>query len=115
MNATEKEITLVEHDRAPAQYDMERTEAIIDRPDRGRLYICQGFGGMDSVQGGGYRWLHGMACKIKDTDTLESLRSEMWNDHALVIDAMSNGYDDERPILDMSGWQIKGIAESVGL
>ena len=47
------EITLIEQRKVECEYQFTGTDAIIDHPKYGRLFICDGFGGMDELRGGG--------------------------------------------------------------
>lgn len=66
--------TLVEADDYSGAYDMRCTYALIDTAKHGRLLIVEGFGGMDSLSGGAYRWRHGEAYRVAADATLEGLR-----------------------------------------
>ena len=96
-------------------YDFAGIEAIIDHPKHGRLLIQDGFGGIDSMQGGAVRWSHGLVHKLLDTDTFETL-GEVVNDHGSTVqDCMTHGTDTTRPQLLWDGFCIAGLAKSLGL
>lgn len=108
-------ITVIETERVAGEYDMPKTVAVIEHPKHGRLYMAQGFGGMDTLAGGAVRWRHGLVAKLQPADTLDSLRSEPWNEHNSAYQAMLAGYDDSRPILDWDGQVVASVAETAGL
>lgn len=103
---------LIESNTTTGEYGRSKTEAIIEANGR-RLYICEGFGGMDSLSGGAIRWRHGIAIEIAAEDTLESLKTRKWNDHVTYYDAMHNGYYGE--IKNWSGIALTKTAVSLGL
>jgi hypothetical protein len=105
---------LIESNTSAGQYGMTTTEAVIDHPEHGRLYIAEGYGGEQSPAGGAYRWRHGIVCKLQAGDTLESLKAEH-NDNYTIRDAMRGGYRDDRPALEWTGDAVQRVAESVGL
>lgn len=107
--------TLVEHVEVEREYGYDGNMAIVDHEQYGRILITDGFGGIDSLEGGCVRWKHGLAIKIKQDDTIEYLQDLEWNDYTDAMTAILQGYDDERPILDISGYAIEAIAKSVGL
>jgi len=109
-----QEITVIESETREGQYDMTWTAAIIEHPQHGRLYLAEGFGGMDSIEGGMYRWQHGLACRVLPSDTLESLEDDC-NDYSTIREAMTSGHDDSRPVLEWSGSMIAAVAQAAGL
>lgn len=76
MARTATKNVLVESDSRRGAYDMIQTRAIVQHHSLGRLLLVEGFGGMDSLSGGAYRWRHGLAYKIRDTETLGTLFDE---------------------------------------
>lgn len=76
--------------------------------------MCQGFGGMNDLIGGAYRWQHGLACKLCAGDTLDALRDGAWNEWTGLLAAIMHGADDRRPLLDWTGNMINEIAHSCG-
>lgn len=105
------ETTLIEQGTNNGAYDMLCTEIIIDHPKHGRLLLVEGFGGVDSLAGGAYRWQHGIVAQLQPGDTLASLHGDGWNDYCNLYQAVVQGYDDSRPILDWTGAMIKSCAE----
>jgi hypothetical protein len=100
---------LIESTRVEADYGMLCTLAIVEDEVRGRLFLREGYGGEDSLQGGAIRWRHGLAIRIQPADTLESLRD---------LDGYLNmvqGFDVERPVLALDGRELERIAEQAGL
>lgn len=65
-----KTIRIVETDSARGAYEFKREFCLLDHPKHGRLYVTEGFGGMDSIDGGQYRWRHGAAAKVPADTTL---------------------------------------------
>jgi hypothetical protein len=64
----------VEIESRRGAYDMSQSYAIVQHRVTGDRYlVCQGFGGVDDLCGGRYRWRHGSAYKIGANDTLASL------------------------------------------
>lgn len=106
---------LIELENVSREYGLDGTVAIINHPEHGRLFIADGFGGQDSLDGGSVRWRHGMAIKLQPDDTLDSLRNTPWNDYCDLIDAMLKGHDDSRPVLDWHGPVIESLAKQAGL
>lgn len=97
-------------------YGFRGHEAIIDHPVHGRLLLCDGFGGVDSLDGGCVRWRHGSACRLLPDDTLASLDEERHNDEYSALHALVKGYGSRgRQMLEWSGDDVARLAESVGL
>lgn len=119
MTKTKATVTLIERDDGPGLYGINCTAAIVEHSALGRLYISQMFGGIDTLAGGTYRW--GLGCQILPADTLASLQDTRWNGNGCnLLSAMTNGYDDSRPVLGMDGrywgyWTIGRIAAAAGL
>ena len=103
---------LIEAEKVERDYGFTGTNAIVES-DGKRLLICDGFGGMDSLQGGAVRWRHGMAIELKPEDTIESLRAGEWNETTTHWDAVIHGRDKDRPIL--VGVNPEGLAEASGI
>jgi hypothetical protein len=113
---TQSKIRVIESETLRGAYDFPCTLAIIEHPKYGRLLIREGFGGMDTLAGGQYRWRHGVACDVKDEDTIESLNDGEWNEHTTLIAAVLAGYDPERPIAAWaSGHILDKMARAAGL
>jgi len=93
-------------------YGQTTTEAIIDHPKHGRLYLIQGYGGEGTIAGAAPRWRHGAVCRVLGTDTLESLRGDA-NEYTSVINVALAGHDPDRPLLDWTGHMIKRCALAV--
>jgi hypothetical protein len=104
-------VELIECDVNPGLYNLPCQEMIVELSNGTHVYLSEGFGGMDELMGGQYRWQHGIAVKLLPTDTLASIRVD---DGAVLLsnfDRMVHGYDTERPLLDWSGSKIGKIAE----
>lgn len=105
---------IIEQRSVERDYGFRGVEAIVEHEKHGRLLVCDGFGGKDSLRGGAVRFEHGMVCKLLDDDTFEQLDAD-WNDYTTVNSAVQSGYDGSRPVLDWSGHVIAGLAKSCGL
>lgn len=110
----EQKTTVVDSGVDEGHYDLNYKWAIIDHPMHGRLYLTQGFGGLDTMYGGLYRWRHGIAVQLLPDDTIESL-SAPHNEIETIIGAACEGYRDDRPLLEWDGQCIANVAESCGL
>lgn len=108
-------VTVIEQRPIERDYEMQGVQAIIDHPTHGRLLIEDGFGGMDTLEGGAVRWEHGGVIKLKANDTLSSMENESWNDHCDLLSVVLMGRDDERPVMEWDGFVIRSVAESFGL
>lgn len=101
---------LVEQKSVERDYGFLGTQAIIESEKHGRLFIEDGFGGMDSLAGGQVRWRHGMARKISEVDTIDSLTK---------LQLMKSGFPfrqiDNLSPLPWDGFMIEKLARSVGL
>jgi hypothetical protein len=105
--------TLIEKETTAGAYDFDTTAMILDTDTMGRILITDGWGG-DDINGFCYRWKHGIAVQLKADDTFSTL-AEPWNDMASIYQAVTNGYDEERPILvDFNGHAIAAIAKRHG-
>jgi len=102
---------LIERNTMYGVYGILCDEIIIDRPKQGRLHLSESFGGMDDLCGGSYRWRHGTVVSLLPGDTLESLRAGKWNEFCTLYDAVTDGYDPDRPILNWPGYMIARVAE----
>lgn len=96
---------LLDFERRKTIYDFVQTRAIVQTP-KGRLYIQQGFGGINQLRGGAVRWVHGLAVRIPDT--LETL-SEL--DSSVGFSTIENEYE----VLNWDGRVIEAIAKMLGL
>ena len=105
---------IIEQRDVERDYGFRGVEAIVEHDKHGRLLVCDGFGGKDSMRGGAVRFEHGMVCRLHDDDNF-SLLDENWNDYTTVKSAIQAGYDGSRPVLDWSGYAIAGLAKSCGL
>ena len=105
--------TLIQADTNDGIYDLPCTEMIVQLTDGRRIYLSEGFGGMSSLEGGQYRWRHGVAIAIQVTDTLESLHTDTKEYNCHSYERMMAGYDETRPILDWDGNVIDRVARSV--
>jgi len=108
-----KEMKIIEQKTSAADYDLPCKEAIVDHDTMGRLYIAEGFGGLDSLEGGQMRWKHGFAIKIEKSDTLENLHERRWNDETTYYQAMLAGAYGK--ILNWQGYMIEMLACQLGL
>lgn len=104
--------TIIEQETREGQYGMDHTAMVVDHPEHGRLLLVDGFGGVGAPKGGAYRWEHGIVCRLQPGDTLESLRATPWSDIATLYEAVVQGRDATRPILEWSGDAIRGLALS---
>jgi predicted DNA-binding protein len=107
-------ITIIEDMSGAGEYGMSQAAAIIQHPTLGRVYISEGYGGEESLNGGTYRWRHGIAVQLRPDDTSATLDAP-WNEHASVLDAMLRGMDHGRPVIDWTGAVIEKVARSAGL
>lgn len=105
-------IQVVESRQVVGVYDMICTEAIIEHPKHGRLYISEGWGG-DEVHGEMYRWQHGVVCRLRPGDTLEVLDDALGI--ATVRELIHSGCDSTRPCLEWSGAAIAQFAKRLRL
>jgi hypothetical protein len=111
MNTSES--TIIEQQTLEADYGFAATEAVVDHEKHGRIYICEGYGGEDSLAGGCVRWKHGTVIKLGNEDTLENLKSREWNEGTSYYSAMKSGYYGE--ILNWTGHAVEGLAKQIGL
>lgn len=108
-------VTIIERRNVERDYGFSGTEAIIDHPANGRMLLCDGFGGIDTLAGGVVRWTHGIAIKLQDSDTFETLDGAPWTNGVTLMQAVQKGYDDTRPVLDWDGLAIARAAAAAGL
>lgn len=54
-------ITVVESRTVERDYGFNGTEAVLDHPKHGRVLLCDGYGGENTLAGGAVRWSHGGA------------------------------------------------------
>lgn len=118
MTTTSKSI-LIDTQEVERDYGFEGTRAIVDTAEHGRILIEDGFGGMDSLEGGCVRWKHGSAYKLQPEDTFESLEEDSDFESCGVtiskLDAIIQQCDDSRPYLQWSGHVVASIAKSLGI
>jgi hypothetical protein len=101
--------TLLEKLEREGRYGMSTAALILDTDTHGRLLISDGFGGLDSLEGGAYRWKHGVVVRLKAADTFDIL-AEPWNDYTDTLSAVLAGDDPERPVQPFYGPAIDKIA-----
>ena len=99
---------LVEKRESEGEYGFKVTEAIIEHP-HGRRFICNGFGGMGELRGGAVRWEHGVAIKLRSSDTFAVL------DKDDTLYNARHGYGEDREIMQWDGFCIEKIARRLGL
>ena len=99
--------TVIETRDVERDYGFRGTNAIIDHPKHGRLLVCDGFGGMDTLRGGAVRWEHGIVVLLRADDTFATI-DPTW-------DYVRHGYDDDRPIQMWGGQAIASLAKACGL
>lgn len=103
---------LIERESVDRQFGFSGTNAIVEIDDCHRLLVCDGFGGIDSLEGGTVRWRHGAVYGLQPSDTFESLRAGEWNEHETLWDAVIHGHDGLRPVLDADPEEV---AKSAGI
>jgi len=69
---------------------------------------------MDSLDGGMYRWRHGLAVQLLPDDTMEAL-SAPHNDIETILSAACAGYRQERPLMEWDSYAVATIAEACGI
>ena len=109
---------LVETQDVERDYGFAGMQAIVDTENHGRILIEDGFGGMDSLEGGCVRWKHGSAYQLKPGDTFESLDEVSFYHVDLpytYLDAVVQQADDSRPWLPWDGKIVASIAKSLKL
>jgi hypothetical protein len=106
--------TLIDQIYTQRDYGIPGIVAIIDHNHHGRLLIADGFGGIDSLDGGAVRFKHGVVVKLNQDDTFAKLNGK-WNNYINHYKAILEGYDPDRLVLEWQGWAIANIAKQVGL
>lgn len=106
-------IRIVESREVERDYGFRGVDAIVEHPKHGRLMLCDGYGGVDTLSGGAVRWRHGAVYTLQPADTFAALDAP-YNDTTTVLQAMRAGYGDRAP-LDWDGAAIEGMAEAAGL
>jgi hypothetical protein len=101
---------LIERNTLTGDYNLTKQAMIVEMSDGRRIYLIEGFGGMDSLEGGQNRWRHGAAVQILPTDTLDSLAEDSGEYHVTSYERMMHGYDEQRPVLDWDGSVIDRVA-----
>lgn len=104
-------IKLIEQETVERAYGILGTNAILEHNKYGRMLAMDAFGGIDTLAGGTVRWMHGMAIKLRNNDTLESIN----NMHPDLRTSMLLAYDKQRPVLTLRGQELEAIAKRVGL
>jgi hypothetical protein len=95
-------------------YGLNGNEIIIDHATAGRLLLTDGFGGIDTLDGGAVRWKHGLVVQLKPDDTFSVIDSQL-ADCSYLHDWVIDGYGESRPILNWSGYAIENLAKSLDL
>jgi hypothetical protein len=98
-----KKTTMIERDSKRGAYDLICERMILDHASLGRILISEGFGGMDSLAGGAYRYRHGMALRVPSTASLEGLDREQAS-----VGPLHEIYE----VLDWDGAVLQCIADS---
>lgn len=107
------DVEVVEKRSVERAYGMTGTEAIIIK-DGQKMFVCDGFGGVDDLCGGAVRWRHGMAIRLKSDDTFSTLDAD-YNAHMSVLGLALTDSDPERPMLPLDRFHIEAIAKKAGL
>ena len=110
-----KKAVVVESRDVERAYGFTGTEAIIDHPKHGRILIADGFGGMDSIEGGCVRWRHGTVIQLHPDDDFDALDALEWNESYSGIEIVYSYLDKTRPGLDWAGYMIDKLATSLGI
>lgn len=102
---------IIERATRTGLYDLDTESVIVELEDGTRVYLTDGYGGEDTLDGGQYHWRYGIAVQVKPTDTLASLTTPDDQGNTL-IDYASHTFavKTERRILDWSGPRINRIA-----
>lgn len=112
--------TLIEERAVKGAYDMSYTEAIVDHPKHGRIYISEGWGS-DKLGSECYRWSHGWIISIPaDADFAWLDGDSRWEDCGIEITRLAAlrealAVDGCELMHWFNGWAIRQLAESVGL
>lgn len=122
---TETQWQIIEKRTVTRAYDFEGVEAVIEHPEKGRLYVEDGFGYEDRncTTGGMVRWKHGMAIQVSPDDTLQSLDDEieaaqeeaLQEEDVSVMAIPSFIQDIRNDICEWSGKQVESVAKAAGL
>lgn len=107
------DVAVLEKRLVKRAYDLDGIEAIIVK-DGEKIFICDGFGGVDDLCGGAVRWRHGMAIRLKSDDTFSTLDAD-YNAHMSVLGLALTDSDPERPMLPLDRFHIEAIAKKAGL
>jgi len=111
---TRTQIAVVSQRTVQGLYDMTCKQVIIDHPGHGRCLLSEGFGGIDTIAGGAYRWQHGVAAKLLPDDTWDTL--DAWagaiSSPSQLITVLLDGHDSDRPLLDWGGNTITAVARA---
>lgn len=105
---------VIEQRHIDRDYGFAGVLAIVDHDTLGRILITDGYGGESTVHGGAVRWRHGIACRVHAHDTIDALMRDNYDDCTSLQRALS-GYDDTRPVIDISGDHLAQIAKSLNL
>lgn len=103
---------LIESENVDRDHGMTGTNAIVEAESGERYLICDGFGGVDSLEGGAVRWKHGTVYHLQCDDTLELLHSTDWNETTTLWEAVTRGFDGSRPVVLADP---ENMAKSAGL
>lgn len=95
-------------------YGFDHTQAIVDSVKHGRLLVVDGFGSTNDLEGGQYRWKHGVVAKLQYDDTFDTLDKGI-NDFTTAIQSVVAGQDSARPVQNWDGKTIASFAKTVGL
>lgn len=110
----EAKMVVIEKRDVEREYGFRGVDAIVQHRRLGRLLVCDGYGGQDTMQGGAVRWKHGVMVKLRDGDTFADLDAD-WNPTMTTITAVKAGYDESRPVMDMPGVMVERLAKAAGL
>lgn len=103
---------IVELEEIELAYGFVGTSAIVDHPALGRLWLLEGFGGINTAEGGRAGWRYGIAVQLQPTDTLKTLESEPLNDYTTLKSAVKAGHDPTRPMLQLD---VAELAQACGV
>lgn len=80
---------------------------LAEHPRYGRVLLIEGFGGLDSLHGGAWRFRHGRAFQVEPSDTLAYL----WD--TMPRPPFVRNFE-RRDLLNWSGSAIQRIAKTMG-